>query len=147
MPWVRAVTGVAPTCVEPCDGAADDHHLGGPQLPAEAHEAPGQEDEQRATAEGASPRGAQAVGQPLQPYPGPRGHPCHATPLPAVVCHQQPHQQGAPQPAQGEGGDGQGVEEGEGAGGQPVPVALGPGGVVEILYVLWGGGRHGHRMW
>lgn len=83
-------------------------------------------------------------GSPSGPIPALGATRATATPLPAVACHQQPYQQGAPQPAQGEGGDSQGVEEGEGAGGQPVPVAPGPGGVVEILYVLWGGGRHGH---
>lgn len=62
------------------------------------------------------------------------------TPLPAVLLHQHPHQQGAHQPAQGEDGDSQGVEEGQGAGGQPVSVPLGPRGIVESLYVLQG--RH-----
>lgn len=68
----------------------------------------------------------------------PRPHLPRATPLPAIACHQHPHQQGAPQPAQGKDGDGQRVEEGEGPRGQPMPIALGPCGVVEGLYVLWG---------
>lgn len=68
------------------------------------------------------------------------------TPLPAVALHQQPHQQGAPQPAQGEDGDSQGVEEGQGARGQPVSEPLGPRGIVESLYVLQGRDTHRHQV-
>lgn len=67
------------------------------------------------------------------------------TPLPAVPLHQHPHQQGAHQPAQGEDGDSQGVEEGQGAVGQPMSIPLGPCGVVESLYVLQGRDTHRHQ--
>lgn len=85
--------------------------------------------------------GHKQQGSPSIPLPS-LGHPVPCHPLPAVLLHQHPHQQGAHEPAQGKDGDGQGVEEGQGAGGQPVPIPLGPRGVVESLYVLQGQERH-----
>lgn len=130
--------------MEPRDGAADDHHLGGSQLPAEAHAAAGQQDEESAAAQGTIPgrhKGQGSSSSPIRATLAPG-----VTALPAVPLHQHPHQQGAPQPAQGEDGDSQGVEEGQGAGGQPVPEPPGPRGVVESLDVLQGRDTHRHQM-
>lgn len=130
--------------MEPRDEAADDHHLGGSQLPAEAHAAAGQQDEEGAAAQGPIPGRHKQQGSSSSPSRTTLAP--AVTPLPAVALHQHPHQQGAPQAAQGEDGDSEGVEEGQGAGGQPVPVPPGPRGVVESLYVLQGRDTHRHQM-
>lgn len=130
--------------MEPRDEAADDHHLGGSQLPAEAHAAAGQQDEEGAAAQGPIPGRHKQQGSSSSPSRTTLAP--AVTPLPAVALHQHPHQQGAPQAAQGEDGDSEGVEEGQGAEGQPVPVPPGPRGVVESLYVLQGRDTHRHQM-
>lgn len=54
--------------MQPSDGTADDHHLGGCQLSAEGHEATGQEDEQSAASQRAVPMGyTQQWGSPYGP--------------------------------------------------------------------------------
>lgn len=124
--------------MEPRDGAADDHHLGGSQLPAEAHEAAGQEDEEGAAAQSTIPGRHKQQGSSSSPTPPLKPLAHGVPPLPAVPLHQHPHQQGAHQPTQGEDGDSQGIEEGQGGRAQPVSEPLGPRGVVENLYVLQG---------